>query len=258
MIRITLGWIGICSLVFSSSASRTLGGIPPDSAQLTAMRDEFKIMMKNKRTDELDFKQQEREFEEYQVFQKIPLSSANVSLENLRRTFTDASQATGAEVDFFKITSLSRNREKAPKVVYTDQEPFRPSQSLLVEKTRFEITLHGEKRAVDRWYENVTHEQKRLVELDGTPQKINSASRNPSWKIRGGTYRFREIKAPEVRIRTSLIQINLQNVAADPAVIKLANEVKEMAPKVLPLYQTRCRFILSGERMTFFMIKTRP
>lgn len=221
---------------------------------------EIHLLVLNQTSEERDIRRQEREFQFFQIFDRIPFTQR---IQELRKELTSSAKENGIILSKIEVTSPSTEPPPIPQVVYTDTQRFRFSQEQLAETLNVRVIGQGPIDPARRWVESWSKQVIRLVIADAPDSKVRRI--NPSsWEIRAHAFRFRSIKYPQLLPREPLDLLpnwarkNPKSFAQEePFLWSFVTRIQEWKPKASKAYENRRQFFLNDERMSFYLLQAK-
>jgi len=215
---------------------------------------EVHLLVLNEKADEQDIRRQEREFEFFQIFERIPLSKKT---DLLIKELTSSAKEQGIMLSKIEIIPSIAQPAPIPEEVSTHSKRFRFSEDQLVETLKIKIVGKSSLKTAEDWLKSWPKGLVRLVIADSQPQEL---AQNKSWEIHAHAFRFRSVEYPRLiprdplEILPSWTRKDPQAFAQqEPFLWSFISRYREWKPKAGKAYENRRRFLLNDQRMSFYL-----
>lgn len=224
---------------------------------------EIHLLVLNQASEERDIRRQEREFQFFQIFDRIPFSQR---IQKLREELKSTAKENGIILSKIEVTRRSTQPKPIPQQVYTDTQRFRFSQEQLTETLEIRVIGKGPIESAHRWVESWPKQVIRLVIADTRHPSDSKVHRldQKSWEIQAHAFRFRSIKYPKLLPRNPLELLpswarkNPRSFAEEePFLWSFVTRIQEWKPKAAKAYENRRQFFLNDERMSFYLLQAK-
>lgn len=215
---------------------------------------EVHLLVLNEKADERDIRRQERDFEFFQIFERIPFSQNTASLT--KELMTSAKEH-GIILSKIEITPSPAQPAPIPQEISTHSKRFHFSEDQLAETLKIKIQGKSSLTAAEDWLKSWPKGLVRLVIADSQPQKMTQPQ---TWEVHGHAFRFRSVEYPRLIARDPLgilpgwARKDPQAFAQqEPLLWSFVSRYREWKPKAGKAYENRRRFLINDERMSFYL-----
>lgn len=231
--------------------------------KLTNLKNEMELLIKNKKTNELDLKKIENEFKNFKIYEFIPIEFYEKDFE---KKLELSLREFHLNLNKIQVLSKSKMKKKPPAFLYSDTPQFKLKENQLTQEIKIKILLSGEPSQLQSWLkkENLSFLFQPLSlpafpKQTSLPGQKEMNQENQSLEIIGKTWVFRKITFPKITPRNPHTLI--KKVKLSPKNLEelklLASEIDKKTKLALPLYHNQEKFLLESARMSFFLSKIR-
>lgn len=228
--------------------------------RLELVRNQLELTVANQASLSNDLQKQQREFEAYGVFTRIPLASKDRKDKEILRSIREDFEKLAASKSGFKVAKVEFEApwRSAPRRVPTAvnfDEGYRMPEEQLADQRRIELVLDFTEEAPRdpvRWIEEHRAGARRLL------VPISTKAKGKRLTAKAWIYRFRDFDYPKM-LAPDLSRYQAPNAPASPAqkaaatrIERYRREIPALWPKAQPFVDNIRQFALNDLRMNFF------
>ena len=227
--------------------------------------DGAELMVRNRIADRRDLERQKSDFVNLKVYNRIPLSP---DVDQLREEMKASALSSGLKLVSLTVLSSPSRPKPIPPFMYSDVRTFDLLPGQVVQEIPIRVEVEGgDREVVLAWMRSWKHEQMRFVEAKPGTQpktKAGSAPQVRRWEVQALTYKFRDVRFPEIRFRDPLELLpawarmdQISFAKKEPQLWSLVARSRELSPQARGLTDDRREFLLERARLEFYLSKAK-
>lgn len=232
--------------------------------RLENLWNEVDLIIRNGKSELVDLGRQQRNFEMFAVFERIPMTEG---LGALKSELAETAGKRGLKLLSLRKTGATPPPAGIPRSIVTDaRPPFRLTPEKIAQEIRLEVTVRGDEAALRSWISGWEEEVMRVIELDERPGSISVVATDPkrnSWTVRARAWRFHPIRFPQLKPRDPREVLPSWARRApeafarkEPLLWSFVTRIEKSRDRAAEPYRRRGEFLLNNARMEFFLSKT--
>lgn len=228
--------------------------------RLENIYNEVDLLIRNRRSDELDIQRQEQTAQYLKIYERIPFQPR---LAEIRSQLSSAADENHLKIQSFRLLPRIPETKEVQAKAFTDEHGVHLRPDEIADRIRFRFVVAGDKDQVRAWIRGWPENIMRLLEPEGGVRSpILQPVGGGQWEVEAWAFRFRDIGYPRLRLRDPRALLpewarrNPELFARqEPLLWNLIEKTEETGPRAGTLLPGRERFLLNDARISFFFLK---
>jgi len=218
------------------------------------------LLVRNRRSDELDIQRQEQTARYLKIYERIPFQAR---LSEIRSQLASAAEENHLKIQSFRFLPRTADVKAVQANVHADEQGVHLSPDEIADRIHFRFIVAGDKDQVRTWIRGWPENIMRLLEPEGGVRSpILQPVGGGQWEVEAWAFRFRDIGYPRLRLRDPRALLpdwarrNPELFARqEPLLWNLVEKTEETGPRAGAFLPGRERFLLNDARISFFFLK---